>query len=390
VAYAFRGLSLDSEGANRNVNVAIPTLAGRRAADPFTPADPDVLPGQTDVAAPDGPDNEVNTGYLWDAALRAHLTVRNYGFFVDATRYSTALAAIPLSPNPFSTGTVVAYPTNVALTPFTDPFFRGFDNAFPDYYRYAEWAREFDANYASGGLPSLTLVRLMHDHTGNYTAGPGNAPPAAIDGVNTPELQVADNDYAVGLLIQKIAKSVYANNTLIFVIEDDAQDGGDHVDSHRSIAFVAGAYVKQGALVSTQYNTIDFLRTIEEVLGLPPMNLNDALAKPMADIFNTTPSPWSFKAIPSAMLYAPNTTLPLPPKPAGLIVPKPARNANYWAQVTKGMDFTTEDRVDPADFNRILWKGMMGRKPYPAAPAGTDLRQNREELLARYRRSLKQ
>lgn len=109
---------------------------------------------------------------------------------------------------------------------------------------------------------------------------------------------MADNDYAVGLLIQKISKSVYANNTLIFVIEDDAQDGGDHVDSHRSIAFVAGAYVKQGALVSTQYNTIDFLRTIEEVLGLPPMNLNDALAKPMADIFNTTPSPWSLKPFP--------------------------------------------------------------------------------------------
>ena len=129
--------------------------------------------------------------------------------------------------------------------------------------------------------------------------------------MNTPETEVADNDYAVGLLVQKIANSVYANNTLIFVIEDDAQDGGDHVDSHRSIAFVAGAYVKQGALVSTPYNTIDFLRTMEEVLGLPPMNLNDALARPMADIFNTTPSKWSFTATPSAYLY--NTDLPLPP-----------------------------------------------------------------------------
>ena len=382
VAYALRGLSLDSDGVNRNVNVAIPTAAGRRAANPLTPADPDVLPGQTDVAAPDGPNNEVNTGYLWDAALRAHLTVRNYGFFIDGTRYSTSVAAIPVLRNPASTGTVVAYPTNVALTPFTDPFFRGFDNSLPDYYRYTEWTREFDANYATGGLPSLTLVRFMHDHTGNYTT--------AIDGVNTPDLEVADNDYAVGLLIQKIAKSVYANNTLIFVIEDDAQDGGDHVDSHRSTAFVAGAYVKQGALISTPYNTIDFLRTMEEVLGLPPMNLNDALAKPMADIFNTTPSPWSFSAAPSAMLYAPNTTLPLPPKPAGLIVPKPPHNAQYWSRVTRGMDFTTEDRVDPADFNRILWRGMMGRRPYPATPDGTDLRRNREELLARYRRSLKQ
>ena len=194
----------------------------------------------------------------------------------------------------------------------------------------------------------------------------------------------ADNDYAVGLLVQKIANSRYANNTLIFVIEDDAQDGGDHVDSHRSIAFVAGAYVKQGALVSTQYNTINFLRTMEEVLGLPPMNLNDALARPMADIFNTTPSPWSFTATPSPILYS--TALPLPPKPAGLIVPKPTHDAKYWARVTKGMDFTSEDRFDFARYNRILWKGLMGNKPYPAAPTGMDLRQNREELLARYQR----
>ena len=206
--------------------------------------------------------------------------------------------------------------------------------------------------------------------------------------MNTPELQEADNDYAVGLLIQKIANSMYANNTLIFVVEDDAQDGGDHVDSHRSIAFVAGAYVKQGALVSTQYNTINFVRTMEEVLGLPPMNLNDALARPMADIFNTTPSPWSFTATPSALLY--DTELPLPAKPAGLIVPKPTHDAKYWARATKGMDFTSEDRMDFADFNRILWKGLMGNKPYPAAPTGMDLRQNRKELLARYQQSLKQ
>jgi hypothetical protein len=349
VAYAGRGLSLDSEGVNRNVNVAIPTVAERRAANPLTPADPDLLPGQTDVAAPDGPNNQVNTGYLWDAALRANLTVRNYGFFVDTTRYalpSTSKYSLPPERNPASTGTVVAHPASASLAPYTDPFFRGFDNAFPDYYRYTEWAREFDTQ----GLPALSLVRFMHDHTGNFDT--------AIDGVNAPELQVADNDYAVGLLIQKVAGSRYANNTLIFVIEDDAQDGGDHVDSHRSVAFVAGAWVKQGALVSTEYNTIDFVRTIEEVLGLPPMNLNDALAKPMADIFNTTPSPWSFTATPSALLY--NTQLPLPPKRAGLVVPKPTHDAKYWARVTKGMDFTSEDRFDFAAYNRILWKGLMG------------------------------
>jgi hypothetical protein len=381
VDYAARGLSLDNGGLNRSVNVAIPTLAQRIAAEPLTPNDPDLLPGQTNVAAPDGPNNQVNTGYLWDAARRLGLTVRNYGFFIDGTCYNdlTPTCSTPLLTNPFASGTVVASPTNVTLAPDTDQYFRGFDNNFPDYYRYTEWARDFNTNYAKGGLPTLSLVYLMHDHTGNFGT--------AIAGVNTPELQQADNDYAVGLLVQTISSSIYANNTLIFVIEDDAQDGADHVDSHRTVAFVAGAYVKQHALVSTQYNTINFLRTIEEVLGLPPMNLNDALASPMADIFNTTPSNWSFTATPSPYLYA--TQLPLP-QPAGVILVKSTHDATYWARVTKGLDFSDADRIDSAVYNRILWKGMMGDRPYPAGPTGLDLRQNRKELLANYRRSLKQ
>ena len=274
----------------------------------------------------------------------------------------------------------MAFSTSVALTPYTDIYFRGFDNAFPDYWRFKEWEREFDAYNVNGGLPSLSLVRFMHDHTGNYDT--------VIDGVNTPELMQADNDYAVGMLIQKIANSQYANNTLIFVVEDDSQDGPDHVDAHRSVLFVAGAYVKQHTLVSTQYNTIDFLRTIEMVLGLPPMNLNDALGKPMADVFNTTPHKWSFTAAPSPALY--NTQLPLPPRPVSLIVPKPTHDAEYWAEVTKGMDFTSADKMDFPTYNRILWAGLMSSQPYPAAPTGMDLRQNRIELLARYEMSLKQ
>ena len=113
VAYAGRGLSLDQGGLNRSVNVAIPSVAERQAANPLTPDDPDVLPGQTDVAAPDGPDNEVNTGYLWDSALRAELTVRNYGFSVDRTRYTfppTSTYSLSLAHDPASTNTVVAYP----------------------------------------------------------------------------------------------------------------------------------------------------------------------------------------------------------------------------------------------------------------------------------------
>ena len=364
-SYGRRGLSRDSEGPNRSVNVALPTVAARKAANSLTPDDPDVLPGTTDVAAPDGPGDEINGGYLWNYAIEAGLTVRNYGFLVDMTCYGQLVKPgcyIPLKPEqPALTvpPTIVAYPANVALAPVTDPYFRGFDNSFPDYYRYTEWEREFDANYAKGGLPALTLVRFMHDHTGNFGV--------AIDGVSSPETQVADNDYAVGLLVQKIAHSIYKNDTLIFIIEDDSQDGADHVDSHRTVALLAGAYVKQGVLVQTHYTTLDFLRTMEEVLGLPPMNLNDALAKPMTSVFNTTPSEWSFTATPSAYLY--NTNLPLPAKSASLLVPKPTHDAKYWARVTKAMDFSDADRVVPAVYNRILWKGLMGGKPYPAQPS---------------------
>ena len=367
VAYAYRALSADSEGLTRNVNVGISTLAGRIAADPLTPNDPDTLPGQDDIDAPDGPDNQENTGFLWNAAMRAGLTVRNYGFFIDGTCYSTPACQIPEVENPSAAQTVVAHPTNAALAPYTDPYFRGFDNNFPDYDRYTEWERDFDANYAKGGLPTLSLVRLMHDHTGNFGT--------AIDGVNTPELQVADNDYAVGLLIQKIANSIYAQNTLIFVVEDDSQDGADHVDSHRTTAYVVGAYVKQGAVISTPYNTIDFIRTMEEVLGLKRfLNLNDALGKPMADIFTTTPQPWTFTATPSVYLYA--TQLPLPVPAAGLKIPKSTHDARYWARVTRGLDLSHADRVDPLLYNRIIWKGMMHNKPIPASLKGKHARDN--------------
>ena len=379
VNYAGRGLSNDSEGTNRNINVSLPTLAERLQADPVTPNDPDLLPGTADTSAPDGPGNEINTGYIWDAALRAGLAIRNYGFFIDGARYNTPAAltqvSIPLLPDPSASNTVVAYPTNAALAPYTDPYFRGFDNSFPDYYRFTEWQREFNTNYASGGLPQLSFVRFMHDHTGNYST--------AIAGVNTPELQQADNDYAVGLLVQTIANSQYNNNTLIFVIEDDSQDGGDHVDSHRSIAFIAGPYVKQGAVVSTAYNTVDFVRTIEEVLGLGPLNMNDALAVPMADVFDLHQADWSFTATPSALLM--NTTLPITFPTAMKRVPRPTHDAAYWATVTAGMDFSAEDRIDFDQYNHILWQGLMGSKPYPEESTGKDLRRNREQLLENYR-----
>ncbi|MFZ3210064.1 MAG: hypothetical protein WA188_00975 [Terriglobales bacterium] len=381
VEYAGRGLSYDSEGTNRNVNVAYPTLAERLAADPLTPDDPDVLPGTADVAAPDGPKGQEGAGFLWDAALRAGLTLRNYGFFIDESRYNlpapyTSLS-IPEATSPATTvpPTIVAYCTSPVLQPYTDPYFRGFDQTFPDYYRFTEWQREFNTMYANGGLPNLTLLRLEHDHTGNYSI--------ALDGINTPELDQADNDYAVGLVVQTIANSRYKHDTLIFVIEDDAQDGGDHVDAHRSIAFVVGPYVKHSAVVSTSYNTLSMYRTMEDILGTGHSNLNDALAVPMADAFDTKQKDWTFTAVPSDYLYT--TTLPLPAMAAGHHILFPTHNAAYWAKATQGMDFSAEDRIDSGRYNHILWEGLMGSKPYPSFRSGLDLRSNRQQLLERYR-----
>ena len=381
VNYAGRGLSYDSEGTNRNINVAYPSVAERVAANPLNPTDPDLLPGNVNTDAPDGPEHQLNTGYLWNAALRAKLAVRNYGFFIDLTRYNLpapyTAVSIPELRLPFDTKTQVSYATDSALRPYTDVYFRGFDNVMPDYWRFREWEREFDSKFAGGGLPNLELVRFMHDHTGNFGT--------ALDGINTAESQVADNDYAVGLLVEKISKSRYKNDTLVFVIEDDSQDGPDHVDSHRSIAFIAGPYVKQNKVVSTSYNTVDFVRTMEEILGLNPLNLNDTVAVPMADVFSEKLADWSYTAIPSALLA--NSSLPLNKNLfSGLKPIKPSHDATYWATATKGLDFRAEDRIDFGQYNRILWNGLMGDKPYPAEPSGLDLRANRASLLAAHRR----
>ncbi len=375
VNYAGRGLSYDSEGTNRNINVALPTTAARIAANPANPSDPDVLPGTIDTAAPDSPDGKLNQGYLWDAALRAGLSVRNYGFMIDLTRYFLpAPLGIPELLDPAATKTQVAFSANVALRPLTDPYFRGFDQAFPDYFRFQEWKREFNGRGSAESFPALTLLRLAHDHTGSFSK--------AILGVNTPELQIADNDYAVGLVAETIAHSQYKDNTLIFVIEDDAQDGADHVDAHRSTAFVIGPYVKQHAVISHAYNTVNMVRTMEDILGIGQLNLNDAVAVPMADVFDINQKAWTYTAKPSQFLYT--TQLPLPARTlTSSLDLHPTHTAAYWAAATVGLDFSIEDNLNGADYNRILWQGLMGNKPYPQAPSGSNLRPNRAALLIR-------
>jgi DNA-binding beta-propeller fold protein YncE len=373
VNYADRGLQVDQLGYNRNVDVALKSQADRKAVDPLiVPADPEVMVGDHDVAALDGPDGEEGAGYLWDSALRAGLTLRNYGFFGIPPRSIWR----PVIREPWKEKRVVVAPSKPVLLDKTDLYYWGLDLAYPDYWRFVEWKREFDGYAGKGDIPSLMLVDLPGDHFGNFKD--------AIDGVNTVETQMADNDYALGLLIETVAKSRFAGDTLIFVVEDDAQDGADHVDSHRTISFVVGPYVKRHAVVSRRYTTVNLLRTMEEVLGVSPMGLNDAFAPPMTAVFDTRQDPsWSFTALlPSALR---TTQLPLPSDKsadASDACPRALHTTAYWSAAMADQDFSTVDHLDTPAFNRALWRGLAGKAPLPTR-SGRDLRAGRAELLTK-------
>ncbi len=384
VEYASRGFDYDWEGTNRNINVGIGDMAARRKAQPLLPDDPNLFLGTADVAAPDSQTGDAGEGYIWDEALRAGMTVRNYGIFCDLSRYNdpkTNKGYIPISKTPFADKIEQAVPSNKALLDKTDVYFRSFDQNNADYFLFREWEREFDQFSANGGLPALSLVRLAHDHFGSFGT--------ALYGINTPALQISDNDYAVGLLAAKVAGSRYAGDTLIFVIEDDAQDGPDHVDAHRSVALVAGPYVKQGAVVSKHYTTVSMVRTMESILGFQPSSLYSAATAPMTEVFDLNQAKWNYTPVVPELLRG--TQLPLPARAANEVAPAGthallnalnAHNSSWWQKKLGDMDFDEEDKLDTPRFNHVLWQGTMGKKPYPARRSGKDLRDNREALLS--------
>jgi DNA-binding beta-propeller fold protein YncE len=387
--YAGRGFMYDWEGTNRNINVGIGSLPERVKAQPWltsdsqSPPDPNLLPGTADVAAPDSAAGEAGLGYIWDEALRAGLAVRNYGVFCDLSRYDNPRSNpgyMAISKTPFADKILQAVPSKKALWDKTDTYYRSFDQNYADFYLFREWEREFDQFVANQNMPNLSLVRLAHDHFGSFGT--------ALYGVNTPALQIADNDYALGLLVQKVANSAYKDSTLIFVIEDDAQDGPDHVDAHRSVAYVIGPYVKQHTVVSQRYTTVSMVRTIETLLGLMPSSLYSAAAAPMTEVFDLNQTAWNYKPLVPDLLRT--SQLPLPAATAENSLPRTARvlafakdtrPSAYWQKKLGDMDYMEEDKLDTPRFNRELWKGMMGNKPYPKERSGKNLRANREAFL---------
>lgn len=366
-----RGLSYESEGANRNVPVGLTTTAARDAATKgrFTTGSAklpggtaNLLPGIADVAGTDAPLG-LQHGYIFDAVLQAGLTVRNYGFLTSNIGPTTYPDGSPIE-NAGEAGIVQVAALNPTLAPFTDLYFRGFDMNVADQWTFNEWNREFMGYIANNNLPSLETVRLSHDHTGSFGT--------ALAGVNTPDTQEADNDLAVGRLVEAVAHSPYANNTVIIVTEDDCQDGPDHVDSHRSTTYVAGPYVKKRAVISTRYNQVSALRTIEDILGTQHINLNTAYQRPMSDVFDiTSRGNWTYNAIASTVLKT--TSLAM----AGTGVKYaegpdvlPRHDAAYWDKATQGFDFSAEDRVPVDMMNEAMWEGLMDGRPYSRLRSG--------------------
>ena len=355
----------ESYGNDRSISMGLATSKARHKEFPLSPSDPDILPGARDVNAPDGPGGTEGKGYLWDAALRQGLTVRNWGLAPNPTWMlgviygSTAALVAPDAREPYKDHRRVFWTSMTSLQPYSDPYYLTFFPAYPDYWRVQEWKREFTEFSARVSAPSLMLLWLGNDHLGWFDK--------AIDGVNTPETQMADNDYALGLIVEAVAKSPFAQDTLVVAIEDDAWDGADHVDAHRTVALFAGPYVRQHAVVSSRYTTVNVVKTIEEILGLGPMGLNDALAAPMSDVFDPHAATWSYQAIVPDVLRS--TKLPLPTA-AHVRIEYPKHPPVYWSKAMARQDFSGPDRIDPISFNRALWQGLKGKESYPASRAG--------------------
>ena len=327
--------------------------------------------------------NEPASSYIWTDLAKHGKTLYHFGEYIATTfceehreqpKEKSPLAGTP-EPEPERCpvaaihkgdsipanygGGVSPYPwaipliaKNVATKPelegHYDPLYPDFELAFPDQLRVEEFLTHFrkwvaDRQQGHDTMPDFVMLRLPNDHTA------GTRP-----GMPTPRASVADNDLAVGRAVEAVSHSPYWDDTAFFILEDDAQDGADHVDAHRSTALIVSKYAPrnpQPLVDSTFYTTVSFLRTMEDLLGVPPMNNNDALAPLVSSVFTGAGDQPPFTADASnrdnGLIYTANT-----PKSPG-------------AKESGKMDFTHEDRADPVKLNVILWRDAMGDKPVP-------------------------
>ena len=272
---------------------------------------------------PDDDVNEPSAGYLWDLAQRAHVSVRNYGEYVS----------------PKWTGGATGERQYIGNKPFlnevTDHEYPGFNLDITDQHRMDIWTKALEQFDRDGTMPQLEIMRLPNDHT---AALKGGSP--------TPRAYVADNDLAFGRMIAALTKSPYWKNTVVFVLEDDAQNGPDHVDSHRSELFVISAYNAPG-VYHRFVNTTDVIATIAEILHMGSLSQFDYHGRPLRDIWASKPN-----LAPYAVLQ-PGFSLTDRNPPGGKAESESSE-----------LDLSAEDRADEDSFNRILWKALKGTE-YP-------------------------
>lgn len=266
--------------------------------------------GNRDVSNPD-------RGFIWDYCKRAGISYRTYGEFADDYK-----ANIKVLENHFC------------------PYYTSWDEKVRDTTRFNQWRREFDSLYAAGAVPRFNSLRFINDHTEGQRL---NRP--------TPFAHVADNDLAVGMFVEYLSKSPIWKETAIFIVEDDAQNGPDHVDAHRTTAYVAGGFVKRNYVDHTMYSTSSMLRTIELILGLQPMSQYDAAAEPMWRCFAKEVSMQPFEAVPALVD----------------LNEKNHKNTPS-AKLSESFDLSKEDAIPDLVFSEVIWKAVKGEESVMPAP----------------------
>lgn len=262
------------------------------------------------------PDVYPSGGYLWDNCQRHGVSYRTYGEFAENPRKAgdSAKALLP------------------SLVGHVAPFCMGWEMEYSDVRRAEDWAKEFDAYVKDGGLPAFQTIKLPNDHTEGTRKGR-----------LTPKAYVAQNDLALGMIVERITHSPYWKSSAIFVVEDDAQNGADHVDAHRTEALVISPYVKRNAVDSELYSTSSMVRTIGLILGLPPLSQFDAAATPMYSSFAITPE-----------------MTPYVVRPARVALDERNLAGAYGQERSEQMDFTSQDRIPDLELSEIVWRSVRG------------------------------
>jgi YVTN family beta-propeller protein len=293
-----------------------------------------------------------SSGFLWDKVLLAGLSFRNYGEYNETKVVPKNATFKEIFDDHQNAAGKIKFVDSIgieALRRYSAPGCPGWNMKIPDQVRVDYFLREFRQAEKKGEWQNLTIMHLPQDHTS------GTDP-----GQPTPRAHVADNDLAVGRVVEAISKSRFWPKTCIFIIEDDPQDGWDHVDGHRSTCLVLSPYTRRGKVVSQFFNQTSVLHTMERILGVPPMNQMDALAPVMNACFTAKPDFTPYQALPATVKL---DELNPPLK-------KLKGRARLWAEKSMALDFSKPDVADEDTLNRILWFAAKGEEEYPAAYAG--------------------